>query len=238
MLRIGGQYNPRPRNLLGIQQMQNSVFYTRFSRLDNGEVESWDLLFTVPVDWHFKSGDSVHRFFDPNPMYERLFAPFEISPGVILPVGEYQFTRWRLHLMTAAKRKLQANIQWSFGTYWSGHADELNITLSYKIPPRFNVSVTSNQTFARLLQGNFVSRILSSQVNYTASPFLSFSNLVQYDNRSRNLGWQSRMRWTLRAGNDLFLVFNQGWVQEPVGGYRFSAQDSKLSTKFQYTLRF
>ena len=239
LLRIGGQYNPRPKDFLGLQQMQNSIFYTRFTRLDNGQVESWDLLFTVPADWHFKSGDSVHRFFDPNIMYERLFAPFEISPGVILPVGEYRFTRWRaFHLTTASKRKLTASIRWSFGTFWSGHADEFDNTLTYKIPPRFTISVTANQTFARLPQGNFVSRILSSRVNYAASPFLTFSNLIQFDNRSRTLGWQSRLRWILQPGNDLFIVFAQGWDQEAAGGYNFTAQNSKVSTKFQYTFRF
>ncbi len=237
LLRVGGQYNPRPKDFLGLQQMQNSIFFTRLTRLDNGQVESWDLLFTVPAAWHFKSGDSVHRFFDPNLLFERLFEPFEISPGVVLPPGDYRFTRRRFHPMTASKRKWQVNVQYSFGTFWSGHADELNTTLTYKIPPRFTISVTANQTFARLPQGNFVSRILSSRVNYAASPFLTFSNLIQFDNRSRTLDWQSRVRWILQPGNDLFFVFAQGWDQEAAGGYNFTAQNSKVSTKFQYTFR-
>jgi len=85
---------------------------------------------------------------------------------------------------------------------------------------------------------SFVARILIWRVNYSASPFLSFSNLIQYDNESRNLGWQSRMRWILRPGNDLFLVFSQGWIQDAPGGFRFRADESKVSTKFQYTFRF
>ena len=67
---------------------------------------------------------------------------------------------------------------------------------------------------------------------------MSFSNLIQYDNRSRNLGWQSRVRWTLRPGNDLFFAFNQGWIQEDGDDLRFRAQDSKVSAKFQYSFRF
>lgn len=75
-------------------------------------------------------------------------------------------------------------------------------------------------------------------MNYAPSPFVSLSNLIQYDNLSRNLGWQSRVRWTLQPGNDVFFVFSQGWLQDTVGGYRFSAQDSKVSAKFQYSTRF
>jgi hypothetical protein len=75
-------------------------------------------------------------------------------------------------------------------------------------------------------------------VNYAASSRISFSNLIQYDNQSRNMGWQSRARWIIRPGDDLFFVFSQGWIQDVEGGYRFAAQDSKVSSKLQYTFRF
>jgi hypothetical protein len=236
LMRVGGSFNPRPKEFLGIQQMFNAVFFTRFTRLDTGEVESWDL-FTTWVDWHFKSGDAIHRFFDPNPTYERLFAPFEIYPGVVLPPGEYRFVRWRTHFTTAQKRPLSGGFKVTFGPYWSGRADQYEINMTYKIPPRFTITLTTNQTFARLPEGHFAARILSTQVNYTASPFLTFSNLIQFDSVSRNLGWQSRARWTLVPGNDLFVVFSQGWLQDVAGGYSFRAQESKLSSKFQYTFR-
>jgi hypothetical protein len=238
LLRVGGRYNPRPRDFLNIQQMFYGAYYTRFQRLDNGEVESWNLHFST-FDWHFRSGDNIHSLFSPQAItYERLFAPFEISPGVIIPPGEYRFTRWRTNLQSAAKRRLQASMTWTIGNYWSGKAQELTTTIQYKVPPGFTISLTTNQTFARLPQGNFVARILSSTINYAASPFLAFSNLIQFDNLSRNLGWQSRIRWILRPGNDVFFVFSQGWVQDPNGGYKFNAQDSKVSAKLQYTTRF
>ena len=78
LLRIGASYNPRPR-FLNIQQMFHDVYYTRFTRLDNKQVESWDL-YIAPLDWHLRSGDSVHAVVDVNPTYERLFERFEIAP--------------------------------------------------------------------------------------------------------------------------------------------------------------
>jgi hypothetical protein len=59
MMRLAASYNPRPRDFLNIQQIFHDAYYTRFERLDNGEVESWDLYIT-PIDWHFNSGDSLH----------------------------------------------------------------------------------------------------------------------------------------------------------------------------------
>ncbi|MGH9463975.1 MAG: DUF5916 domain-containing protein [Vicinamibacteria bacterium] len=238
LLRIAGSYNPRPRDFLNIQQMFHDVFYTRFTRLDNNLVESWDLFVTL-LDWHFNSGDSIHGLLDLNPTYERLFEPFEISPGVVLPPGEYRFTRFKTSpFSTATKRRLSGSLTFRWGNYWSGEAEQLQASVTYKLPPKFTVSFSTNQTFARLPEGDFTASIVTSNIDYSASPRLSFFNLIQYDNRSRNLGWQSRVRWTLQPGNELFVSFHQGWIQEEGDNLRFRAQDSKMSAKFQYTFRF
>jgi Domain of unknown function (DUF5916)/Carbohydrate family 9 binding domain-like len=238
LLRVGASYNPRPR-FLNIQQMFYDLYFTQFTNLDNNQVESWDL-YIAPFDWHLRSGDSVHAIFDVNPVYERLFETFEIAPGVFLPPGEYRFTRFRTNAMTAARRRLSGSVSVGSGAYWSGHAEQVTASLTFRLPPRFTMSASTNQTFARLPEGHFIARIFTSNVGYTASPRLSFSNLIQYDNRSRNLGWQSRIRWTLQPGNDLFIAFNQGWIQEEDENrsLRFRVQDSKVSAKFQYSYRF
>ncbi len=236
MLRLGGSFNPRPSRKTGIQQMFHDVFYTRFTRLDNHLVETSKFHITM-ADWHFNSGDSMHGLFDLSPTYERLFEPFEISPGVVLPVGEYRFTPIGFNFVSAQKRPLQGNFGMSFGNFWSGTAKTVTAGLRYQLPPKFTISLNTNQTFARLPQGNFVARILTSQVNYNVSPFLSFANLIQYDNRSSNLGLQSRVRWTLDPGNDLFFIFGQGWVQDITEGYDFRQQETRLATKIQYTFR-
>ena len=238
LFRIGGRFNPRPQDFLDIQQMFMGLFYNRFTRLDSGEVESWNLHVAGPIDWHFRSGDALHAVFWPSVVYERLFTPFEIFPGVTLPPGEYRFTRFENTAASASRRRLQVFASWTLGNYWSGTANEFETRLTYRIPPWFTISFNASQTFAQLPQGNFVARILSGQVNYSASPFLSFSNLIQFDNRSRNLGWQSRTRWILRPGNDLFFVFSRGWRQDPDADFRFRAQESKVSAKLQYTFRF
>ncbi len=237
MLRVAGSFNPRPKRSTGIQQMQHDVFYTRFTRLDNGLVETSNLYVTL-VDWHLNSGDSLHSLFDANVTYERLFEPFEISPGVVLPAGEYRFTPWRITFMSAQKRRIHGRVGFNFGNFWSGTATVIETALTYKLPPWLSISLNTNQTFASLPQGDFIARIYSAQVNYAVSSFLSLSNLIQFDNRSGNLGVQSRVRWTIEPGNDVFFIFGQGWVQDLERGYDFRRQDSRLAMKFQYTFRF
>jgi hypothetical protein len=238
MFRVAGAVNPRPRDFLNIQQMFHDVYFTQFTRLDNGQVESWDVYISA-LDWHFRSGDNIHGMLDVNPIYERLFEPFEISPGVVLPVGEYRFTRFRTNFFsTANRRRLSGSLSLTWGNYWSGTAEQVNASVTFRLPPRFTASLSTNQTFAHLTEGEFVARIVTANVGYAASPRLSISNLIQYDNRSRNLGWQGRAQWTLTPGSDLFVAFNQGWVRDDVADMRFRPADSKLSSKLQYSFRF
>lgn len=237
MYRAAVSYNPRPKDFLNIQQMFHDVYYTHFERLDNGQRESsaWKI---TPLDWHFRSGDSIHALVDIDHSFERLFAPFQIAPGVILPPGEYDNFRSGFVIASANKRPLSVFVNFGYGGFWSGTAEQISTTISYNLPPRFSFSFRTNQTFAHLPEGDFIARTFTSTFNYAVSPRLSFSNLVQYDNRSRNLGWQSRVRWTLRPGSDLFVSFNQGWLAEDTGSLRLVTLDTKLAGKLQYTYRF
>ncbi|HLG15451.1 MAG TPA: DUF5916 domain-containing protein [Blastocatellia bacterium] len=234
-LNISAEFDPRPKHFLNVRQMFHEFRFTRFTRLDKGQTESWRL-FTAPINYTLNSGEHVE--FNYAPQFERLFEPFEIAEGVVLPAGDYRFTRWRAEVFTASKRPWKIDATWWFGTYWSGRADEINTSFQYKLAPHFQAAVSLRQTFARLKEGNFVARIYSLRVNYSVSPYLTFFNLVQFDNESRNLGWQSRVRWIIRPGNEVFLVFNQGWLQDEGGGFRFRAAETSLAGKLQYTFRF
>ena len=106
VLRAGGRVHPRSEKFpLNIRDYVHGAYYTRFTRLDNGLVESSKLHLAI-LDWHFRSGDAIHALFSPAISYERVFVPFEISPGVVLPPGEYRFTRFRTIVISAAKRRL------------------------------------------------------------------------------------------------------------------------------------
>jgi len=45
--------------------------------------------------------------FNWDPHGETLVAPFEVAPGVVIPPGAYDFTRWRLEAQTSEHRPLQ-----------------------------------------------------------------------------------------------------------------------------------
>ena len=60
-------------------------------------------------------------------------------------------------------------------------------------------------------QGNFVQRLWQLQGAYACSPNLVLSSFIQYETRSQNVGTNTRLRWTIKPDNDLFIGWNRGW---------------------------
>ena len=83
--------------------------------------------------------------------------------------------------------------------------------------------------------GDFSTTVFSAKGDVNFSPDVSWANLVQYDSESRELGFQSRFRWILKPGNDLFIVANRSWERDVDGSYEGSFH--KVSMKLQYTFR-
>ena len=50
----------------------------------------------------------------------------------------------------------------------------------------------------------------SVRVNIQFTPTISWTTLTQYDNVSDEIGINSRLRWIIVPGSDLFIVLNQG----------------------------
>ena len=88
-----------------------------------------------------------------------------------------------------------------------------------------------------LPQGNFTTRVAQLRAEYVFSLKLSWSNLIQYDNVSEVLGFNSRLRWIPRAGREGFIVLNHN-VQDFDKNNSFASILSDVSIKFSYTFRY
>ena len=73
---------------------------------------------------------------------------------------------------------------------------------------------------------------------------MSYLNNIQYDNVSRVLGWQSRFRWIVKPGNDIFLVYTHNWLDNPgivdplTQQAGMNTLNRGLATKVTYVRRF
>ena len=76
---------------------------------------------------------------------------------------------------------------------------------------RWQAGVNVEQNFGRLAQGSFVQRLWQLNLTYSVSPNLVLTSYLQYDTESQNVGNNMRLRWTIKPGNEFFIVWNRGW---------------------------
>ena len=174
-----------------------------------------------------------------SPSFERLERDFEISPGVILFEGtSYDFTRYRVEIDTADRRPVAASAVLEWGRFFSGTRREFSLDLGIRPRPGLFARVGGEFNRVELPEGSFSTSLLQSELNTQFGPWVSLSNRFQYDTVSRVLGWQSRFRWILKPGNDIFVVFNQNWVDEPFTPGGIQTLNRQLSSKLVFTRRF
>jgi hypothetical protein len=62
-------------------------------------------------------------------------------------------------------------------------------------------------------------------------------NLVQYDNASGSVGLNSRLRWNPKAGEDLYIVVNHGFIAD--GAFTgLGRQAAEVAVKYTKTFRY
>src|SRR5262249_3766958 len=155
-----------------------------------------------------------------------LTEPFEIKPGVTIPTGDYTFNRVKATLEMAPARKLSPVLKVRAGDYYTGTRTDYAAQLNWRPSNQFFGSVGYEYDGVDLAEGSFVARIVTARASVRFSPSLSWDNIVQYDNFSENMGFNSRVRWEITPGDEVFFVVNQGYDVED--GHRFHTATSNL----------
>jgi len=191
----------------------------------------------APFEILCESGDRVGIRFIPT--IERLTEPFEIREGAVLPVGSYHFERFVALLEFSNKRPISGRIRFEGGSYYDGNRTSVQVRASWRPRPGLTFALNFERNVVHLDEDNFKTNLarLRVQVDFTAD--LSWSTFVQWDDVSDEVGINSRLRWIIEPGNDLFLVFNyEVSTGAPGGETRFRSLDSEVTFKVAWTFRF
>jgi len=229
-LTFNTEYKPRP-DFWNIRQMFMEFRNTLVTDL-GGQWESYRV-FTAPVNWRFESGDRVE--FNWVPTGERLTEPFRVASGVVIPPGPYHWTRYRLEAGTATKRRLSGQLTWWFGGFYEGTLHQFIWTSSWNPAPLFTVEFSGEYDAGRLEAGDFDTVVGGARLRMNLSPDLTVSSYVQYDSDSRSVGTNTRLRWTVKASGDLFVIYNHN-VRDFTD--RWQLDSNELIVKFQYAFRY
>jgi len=229
--RIG--FAPQFENSDVIQQMEWSVSFEHLTDLDF-TLLTQELRLT-PLGIQFMSGDALEL--DVSRGFERLTEPFDIvgDGSIIIPVGDY--TNWSMdaRLETAPFRRASAAVGIETGGFWSGTRGEYRLELTLRPLAGFELAPEYIHTDVDLEEGAFSTDLARFQGTLDLTTALLFSATVQYDNVSDLLGMNTRLRWIITPGSDLYLVYNHNWLEQDS---RLATRQRTATIKASYTHRF
>lgn len=182
-----------------------------------------------------QSGDEADIFY--NNTTEILTEPFEISDNIIIPVGRYSFERMGLGLETGGQRAVSAELNFQTGEFFSGDRDTIQTTINWNPNKYFNGSLEFEYNDIDLPQGRFNTRLARLQTDIAFNAEWAWLTTTQYDNQSDLIGINSRLQWTPKDGQELFLIYNGGWIDRSERG-GFEQVGQSATVKISYTFRY
>ncbi len=204
-------YQPRPQSGWWATWIRQFFFETELEYVQglDRQTESWTV-FVAPFNVRTQSGEHLEANWSPH--FEHLDEPFEISNGVVIPSGDYDFTRYRIELNSSLHRQWQlSGLVW-FGGFYGGRLEQWSTSVAYTTPSgRLQTSLAAENDFGHLPQGSFAERLWQLKTVWAFTTDLLLSAYAQYDSTSSNLGLNTRLRWTIIPGTDLYVVWNYGW---------------------------
>ena len=231
---IGGTFRHYTPNHPWFWYYYASLDYSRTDRLDNGQLQS-ERLYSRLASLNSRDGDRA--YFDVQREKEGLVRDFTISPGVVIPAGEYSFDSIGFGLQTTNLRAWSPDIGFTIGDFYTGEQREVNLGVDWQPGPRFSGKFSYLYTDIDLPQGAFISRLVRMNSTFSFNARWSWINLLQYDNVSDSVGLNSRLRWDPRAGEDFFLVVNYNFDADGVFN-GLNTRQSEIVLKYTRNFRF
>ncbi len=214
-VQTGGSYQPRPEGG-AFDWVRQAFFELYFSYVEDfdGQAQSWRV-FTAPFNVVTESGEHLEA--NVVPQFERITAPFEISDGVVIPEGAYHFTRYRAEAQSSRHRPWRVGGTVWFGPFYTGRLTQVEAFISYATSSgHLQLEASAEDNNAHLPQGDFTQQLWQLKGAWAFTPDLILSAFAQYDSDSRNLGLNTRLRWTIEPGDDLYFVWYRAF-QRPLG---------------------
>ena len=224
-------FAPRPERFSSVRNFEFRAYYEHLTDLENRLLTRETSLTLFGVT--YESGDRFNL--RKNFRFELLEAPFEIHPGVVLPMGGYTFDDWELRVETASRRRLSGRLSVSTGELWSGDRSAVELGLTVRPYQGVTASTEFEHEDVDLPQGRFTTDLLRVLGSWHMSPWASLDANLQYDTVTKVAGLYTRLRWILRPGSDFYFVYTENWQSTDD---RLLTLSRGVTTKLNYTHRF
>ena len=161
--------------------------------------------------WNVNFQDGSTAEVGVNPQIEDIDTAFSLSNSARVGVnpGRYEFSEYFMFYNSSTARTFSVNTQYRTGRFYDGYRRNLSFGPSLRLNENVNMSVNLSLNDISVSTGAFVSKLVTTRLNYNFNTKMFFNALVQYN--SDNSQWTSNLRFNIihRPLSDFFLVYNE-----------------------------
>ena len=223
----------RPEDTLGIHEVRPHVFHYTVFDFDTGIHETQFTHIDNHIEW--RNGYEIHT--GVNLSKEGVFEPFDIFPGVVVPLGKYDHQEVQIAVNTNLAAPVSFNINSIVGGLFGGERMTMTPSVAARVGETFNALVEWSYNDLQLPGGHFTTNLVRFRTSYSFTTRMFFQALIQYNDRADL--WSSNLRFGLLsdANTGLFVVYNDVRYFDSVLGSRFEtplASGRTLALKYSY----
>ena len=198
-------WRPRPRNSRRIRNYTLGASAEYYAASSSGALETEQQGVTTGLA--LQSGASIAA--TATHTFDRLDAPFAIRPGVVIPVGDYDYDNITLGYNSDLSRPVSGNASLSTGEFWNGHSRSVSGSLILKPDYHLSVALTYSRNNVRLPEGDFVTTLVGARVLYGFTSKVFLHSFLQYNAATNQFSANTRFNIIHRPLSDLFVVYNE-----------------------------
>jgi hypothetical protein len=207
-----GRFSPRPTRITGVRRLtfEGSIDYYENT---TGQLQSRESQGTFRVE--FNTSDQVGV--EVTDAFESLSAPFEVAPGVTVPVGRYRFTQARATWFMSAARRASGFAGLTIGEFYGGTLRELSWRGRVELTARLSVEPQFSFNHIETPFGEGDTNVITSRATFALTPRMFVAALLQYQSAAKAISSNVRFRWEYQPGSELFVVYSDGRGTEHTG---------------------
>ena len=215
----------RPQNPLGILEWYPHASHYTIWNFVTGQQETQYTHLDNGIEW--RNGYQVST--GVNLTKEGVLEPFEIFPGVTVPVDTYDHAEAIMRFNTNQGAPISFTFRATVGGFFGGDRVQMGPEVSMRTGQTFNAQLSWSRNDIDLPGGAFVANLGTVRLNYSFTTRMFLQALVQYNDRADL--WSSNIRFAILsdANTGLFIVYND---TQGLGDVRPTGAGRTLTIKY------
>lgn len=201
-------YNTRGRQGDLLQSYGPGLVAFAWRGLTSGEVENAYLAHW----WNYELWNGASGWLQVTTRLDQLPSPLTIDDGVIVPAGDHRTTNIWFQYDAGPTSRFRSSVSARVGGFYDGRQVEFLFRPVWNLSRHLELGGDLETTFVRFPSRGVGADIVVARLRFRAAAdaHLSAAALVQYNSVADRLGINLRLRYNVREGTDLWLVYDEG----------------------------